>query len=156
MKETNSEPLWGERPEPFTLLQDLVMNWWVILLAGLAGLMLATVAAQQGVRAHLQQFGHTGHLTRAGGPLPLFPLGHHLLRHPQVPRQLPLGQALCLAQAAQNFREHTVSPFSMDAVRRRQTNRTGFFPRVLRALPRARGSGSIAAAACEVAPAPAA
>ena len=45
MKETNSEPLWGERPEPFTLLQDLVMNWWVILLAGLAGLMLATVAA---------------------------------------------------------------------------------------------------------------
>ena len=35
MKETNSEPLWGERPEPFTLLQDLVMNWWVILLAGL-------------------------------------------------------------------------------------------------------------------------
>ena len=45
MKETNREPLWGERPEPFTLLQDLVMNWWVILLAGLAGLMLATVAA---------------------------------------------------------------------------------------------------------------
>ena len=34
-----------------------------------------------------------------------------------------------------------LSPFSMDAVRRRQTNRTGFFPRVLRALPRARGSG---------------
>ena len=55
MKETNSEPLWGERPEPFTLLQDLVMNWWVILLAGLAGLMLATVAAGEIGRASCRE-----------------------------------------------------------------------------------------------------